>query len=171
MAELISISDFTGEEFLQEDLNTSDWFDQILNQHARPFVRQLLGVELGNLFLANWDTVVGDSSLLDARFKAIWDAFQEDCGSSIVESKGMQFSIKGILWFYYARQNNSLVTTGGNHSQLSENSTPTNDGIWMAKNYNEAIRTARMIQWYICDNSSDYPEYNGQHLDFYNGLG
>ena len=171
MADLLTISDFTGDEFLQEDLNTSDWLDDIRDEYARPFIRQLLGAELGNLFLTNWDAVSGDSTLLDARFKAIWDPFQEDHGSTVIESKGLKFVLKSIIWFYYARQNNSLVTTGGNRSQLSENSTPTNDGIWMAKNYNDGIRSAKTIQWYICENSTDYPEFNGQNIHFYNGLG
>lgn len=171
MAELITITDFNGDEFLQQDLNTSDWLDEIRTEYARPFVRQLLGAQLGNLFLTNWDAVGGDPALLDARFQTIWNAFQQDDGCDLIESKGMKFAIKSVLWFYYARQNNSITTTGGNRSQLSENSTPTNDGIWMAKNYNSAIETGRAIQWYICENSTDYPEFNGQRLHYYNGIG
>ena len=65
MAELITITDFNGDEFLQQDLNTSDWLDEIRTEYARPFVRQLLGAQLGNLFLTNWDAVGGDPNHLE----------------------------------------------------------------------------------------------------------
>ena len=72
--------------------------------------------------------------------------------------------IEAVIWFYVARDNNIVIALGGNVSSLSQNSNTSTDPINLARNYNKAIRTGRAIQHFICENSTDYPEYNGQYL-------
>lgn len=166
MADLVVITDFIGDFALSQDINTETRFDSIRDDWDRPFIRKLLGVELGNLFLTNWDAVSGVPANLDARFKSIYNAFQLDYAGSIVESKGMKYMLKGVVWFYYARQNNINIAPGGNKTSLAENAETSDQSFPLIRNYNAAVKTGKAIQFYIQQNSSTYPEYNGQYLDF-----
>ena len=164
MAYIVSISDFVGEFQLQQDNNTESKFDLIRDEHSRTYVRRLLGAELGNLFLTDLDA--NGPTALTARFQSIYDAFEEDFNYEIIESKGLKFFIKSVVWFYYARQNNVIVSLGGNKAATSQNSEPTNNGIWMAHMFNKGVETANAIQWYILQNASTYPEFNGQRIPY-----
>ena len=41
----------------------------------------------------------------------------------------------------------------------------------LAEHYNTGIDSYKSIQWFICDNSSTYPEYKGQDKDLINSFG
>lgn len=168
MAIIVTISDFIGDFQLQIDTNTEDKFNDIRDEWTRDYIRRLLGVELGNLFLADFDA--NTPTTLTARFQVIYDAFQEDYNYNIIESKGIQYFIKCVVWFYFVRQNNVVVSTGGNKSAKSQNSEPTNDAKWMARTFNKGVDTSDAIQWYIRQNNATYPEYNGQDIPFNFGL-
>lgn len=168
MANIVELADFVGSFELQEDQFTADTFDPIRDEYERQFVYKVLGAELGKLFLADFDA--NTPTTLDPRFQAIYDAFIEDYNFCIVESKGIKEMTKSVVWFFFARDNNITISLGGNKSHKSENSDPSADGLNLAKNYNKAIRTGHAIQWYICQNSSTYPEYNGQALNYIIGI-
>lgn len=163
MADLITIADQLGDFQIQEDINTESKFNAIRDEWDRLYIRKLLGAELGNLFLTNFDD---NSGVPTGRYATIYAAIQEDDNGYLLESKGIKFFIKGIIWYYFARQNQITISTGGNKSSKSENAESTDNATIFARNYNASIRTGKAIQRYIRQNSSTYPEYNGQDLDF-----
>jgi hypothetical protein len=168
MANIVTIADYlVGSVVLQQDDTTEERFDSIRDEYQNNYIYKLLGAELGGLFLADLD---GSGVPVTARFLAIYNAFQEDdsCGMQI--SKGIKFYIKNTIWFYFARINNTAVTVAGNISKLGENSEPSFSGKNLAYLYNQAVDTGLAIQWYIRENSTVYPEYNGQFLDYVTGI-
>jgi len=166
-------TDFTGTAQLQFDTQTEAKFDVIRDERESTYIYQLLGAELGALFIADLDA---NGVPVTVRFLDIYNAFAEDIGTTtfynwpgidtIAESKGIKYFLKNIIWFYFARNNQMLVSAGGNKSASSQNSTPNNDSFALARMYNKSIDTGHAIQWYICDNSATYPEYNGQFLEY-----
>lgn len=169
MANIVTITDYqVGSVTLQQDDQTEDRFDAIRDEYQNSYIYQLLGAELGTLFLADLD---GSGVPQTARFEDIYNAFAEDdeC-EEIKESKGIKFFIKNIIWFHYARVNNISITTAGNIYKLGENSEPALSGKHYANIYNQAIDTGKAVQWYICQNIEDYPEYNGQELEYCIGI-
>lgn len=167
MPSLISISDFSGEYQLQVDNATEDKFNFIRDNHETTYIYKLLGVALGKLFIANLDA---NGVPTDARFLAIYNAFAEDSDYGIIQSKGMKEYMKGIIWYYYARNNPYIIATGGNKVNIDQNSEQLTDGLALARIYNGSVNTADAIQWYICENYDTYPEYKGQDLDYVIGL-
>lgn len=167
MPSLISISEFNGEYQLQIDNATTTKFNFVRDNHETTYIYKLLGVELGKLFIADLNV---SGVPVTARFLAIYNVFAEDSDYGIIQSKGMKQFIKGILWFYYARNNRYIIATGGNKVNKDQNSDELTDGLVLARIYNDSVKTADAIQWYICDNLDVYPEYNGQDLDFVIGL-
>lgn len=183
MPYIVAISDFLGDQFLPEDDFTEDFFDPMLDDWHDSFIYKLLGAELGKLFLADLDPngVPQAARFLDIYNKfaedtstvgGFWGSFYEDCPfrNGLVESKGMKYFMKGIIWWYFARNNNVVATLAGNKTSLSENTEVNFDNGNLARNYNNAINTGKAIQWYIWDNSDVYPEFNGKHLDYQIGL-
>ena len=168
---IVTIDDYIGEVQLQIDNATTARFNSIRDKHSDDYIYQLLGGELGTLYLADLDANGVPS---EARFLAIYNAFVQDASDvslyGLVQSKGIKFYIKNIIWFYFARQNNVRISLGGNKSSSSQNSTPNADGLYLARIYNESIDTGKAIQWYINQNSETYPEYNGQRLIYCIGL-
>ena len=180
MATLITIDDMKGTVQLQMDDCTEDLFDEIRDEWQDCYIYKLLGAELGDLFIADYDA--NSPTTLTPRFQAIFDKFQKDVDECIsfagydytvfngklVKSRGIKKYIEYIVWFYFARNNNVIISLAGNKVSLGENSTPSADGFNLARNFNKAIDTGRAIQWYICNNEDghEYPEYNGQHLDY-----
>jgi hypothetical protein len=167
MPNIVTISDFNGSVQLQRDNQTSAKFDLIRDEFTNQYIYSLLGVELGDLFLADLD---GSGVPVTARFTSIYAAFQQDWNAGIVQSRGIKYYIKNIIWYYYARQNNVVITTAGNRTKKGENSDPSIDGMYLAKNYNLSINTGKAIQWYINQNIATYPEYNGQYLEYLIGI-
>jgi len=167
MPNLVQISDFTGEFQLQIDNATTAKFNQVRDNHETDYIYKLLGVSLGKLFIANLN-VSGVPT--DARFLSIYNAFSEDYNNEIIQSKGMKFWMKGVTWFYFARNNPYIIATGGNKVNKDQNSDQLTDGLVLARIYNDSVKTAKAIQHYINQNSSTYPEYNGQYMDFVIGL-
>lgn len=164
---IVKIADFVGSVQIQQDDDTNGLFEAVRNEYADTFVRQMLGVELGNLFLAD----IGVNGLpVAARFLTIFNAIQEDFGGSIIESKGIKDMLKNIVFYYFARQNNTKITLSGNVTAVGENSKPTSDNFYLARFYNYGIDTAKTIQWYITQNLDVYPEYNGQEFRYNHGL-
>lgn len=175
MPNVVEISDFIGSAQLPQG-KFSTKFNSIRDEFENSYIYKLLGADLGALFIADLDA---NGVPQTARFTDIYDAFQEDIDitttwpyvyGSMVESKGIKFYIKMIVWFYAARNNALVVGLATNSTFKSENSELNTDGQSLARNYNKAIETGRAVQWYINDNLSTYPEYNGQYLDFVTGI-
>lgn len=167
MPSLVQITDFNGEFQLQIDNATTTKFNFIRDNHEANYIYKLLGVTLGKLFIADLGV---DGVPVTARFLAIYNAFAEDSDYGIIQSKGMKEYMKGIIWYYYARNNPYIIATGGNKVNIDQNSDQMSDGLVLARIYNGSINTADAIQWYICDNYDTYPEYKGKNLDYVIGL-
>ncbi len=169
MANIVTFSDYVeGSVTLQQDSTTQARLEAIRDEYQDHYIYQLLGAELGTAFLADLD---GSGVPQTARFEALYDPFVEDdeC-EGIQRSLGIKIFIKNIIWFHFARINNVRVTVAGNASHLSENSEQAYNGKYLAHLFNQSIDTGKAIQWYIHQNSADYPEYNGQYLDYVIGI-
>lgn len=165
---IIKISDFeAGELMLQQNNNVEAEFNSVRDEHAGPFLRSVLGAALGNLFIAD----IGTNGVpTTTRFTNLFNAFQEDYGCSVIESKGIKQMLKEAIWYFYARQNNTVISGVGNRQAAAENSTPTSDNFYLARIHNSAIDTGKAIQWYILEHIDNYTEYNGQELRYVIGL-
>ena len=171
MANIVELTDFIGTTQLQEDDFTAEKFDPIRNEWERFNIYCMLGATLGDLFLVDFDA--NTPTTLTPRFQAIYDAFQIDDGDcGIRKSRGIKAMTQYIVWFYFARDNNITISLSGNKSAEGENSNPSADGLNLARNYNKGVESYFNIQWYICNNTDghDYPEYNGQPLDYVIGI-
>lgn len=155
----ISKTDFTGKYAVAK--NIFDSLDDYIDKYEETYLIQLLGWELYKLFKADLQYVAPPPAT--AIYLALWDKFTEDDGGDIITSNGMKEMLLGFIFFEFMRDLPYKATAGGisvNEVEVSEQADISGNSL--NSKYNEAVGTYQAIQWYIADNSEDYPEYNGQ---------
>jgi len=163
MPNLVEITDFTGELAIPQDKFTSSKFSVVRNARQFEMLYDIMGAELATLFIADLDSSGVPQT---ARFTNLYDAFVEDDNNAVVRSLGIKEMVKRLVYFYYVRENNKIVTLNGNKSNEGENSKINFTIDWFINKYNEAIETAKAIQWYIEENLDTYPEENRQLINY-----
>ena len=98
MADLVTSAQFIGTVQLQADQFTTGRIDEYISQYDRDMIRYILGQELGDLFLTDYDDNAGVPSGV---YATIWDPLTvTHCGIE-QRSKGINFYLLRQLWFYY----------------------------------------------------------------------
>lgn len=163
MPNLVEISDFTGTYAIPIDQFTSDEFEAVRDAHQFDMIYLLMGGELGDLFIADLDS---NGVPQTARFEALYDPFTEDYNGTVIKSLGIKEMVKAYLYMLFSRDNNVSLTITANVKKNGENSSTTSNSLFIVRKYNQAVDTAKAIQWYICQNSDDYPEENRQEIEY-----
>lgn len=163
MPNIVEISDFTGKFKISTDQHSEEEFEAFRDDHQYDLIYEMLGATLGQAFIDDLDS---GGVPQDPLFTAIYDAFVEDDGSEMRKSVGIKVMVRNYLFVKYARENPALVAMTGNQESKQENSEAVRSVTWLVNKYNDAIATGQTIQWYICENSAGYPDYNGQELEF-----
>lgn len=165
----ITFNDFgKGKYELHKGMYESNKIQAYIDKYERIYLVKLLGAELFKDFIA--DLVAGVPQ--DARYLAIFEAFEyDDVNCMVYISEGMLEMIKGFIYFQYLKDLTNTVAVSGNVRQMGENSenvSTLNSMIYTR--YNEAVKTYKTIQKFICDNSKDYLKYNGVKVSYANWI-
>ncbi len=166
MSNIIQIADFAGTQYsLPEQKYIS--YQNYLDKYEKKFLVNLLGAELYDLFIADLVSGVPQTQ----RFIDIYDAFAIDDNNSVRYSEGMKVAALQYVYFYAVRDLSVKKTNTGvvfNNNEVSTG--PFYSGYNIVEAYNEAIKNAKEIQWYICDNDEVYPEENVQLFKYISGI-
>jgi len=166
-------SDFLNGSFkILQNCHSEVNLQDAIDRYESLYLCQLLGDELKGLFLADLDP---DGLPQTQRFIDIYDPFcdTDGCNGKSHISEGMKTMLKGFIFFHYNVEDIYQPTPVGTISQDQQNATTATANQAFRNSelrYNDAVRTYRAIQWFICNNSSTYPEYSGVSVDFsFNG--
>lgn len=166
MSIIIQIADFKGTEYsLPEQKYIS--YQNYLDKYEKKFLVNLLGAELYDLFISDLVGGVPQSQ----RFIDIYNAFDIDDNNCVRSSEGMKVASLQYVYFYAVRDLAVKKTNTGvvfNDNEVSQG--PFYDGYNIIEAYNESIKNAYSIQWFICDNPTDYPEENAQPFQVISGI-
>ena len=134
-----------------------------IDKYEKIYLQKLMGIDLFNLFVADLDQGVPLSPLYLSLFDPI--EYDRDLCGEIVVSEGMIEMIKGIVYFQYLKDQTNQVWVSGSVRPSGENSENVSTlNMMIYTRYNEAIKSYKAIQTYICDNLTDYTEFNGKSL-------
>ena len=161
MGLLISASeDFSFGQYAINDADvTRQNLKEYVSQNERKFIYELLGVELGDLFISD---LGADKKPQTQRFITIYNPLATDFGHKLSYSKGIKEIIKGLVFSEFVREQNYKNNINGSSRNLYEQGdviSANNAGI--VNKYNEAIDSFCAVQYYIHENSSIYPEFKG----------
>ena len=156
----ITYEDFSkGKYELHTGMYEQAKINAYIDKYERVYLIKLLGVDLFNLFVADLVNNVPQSQ----KYLKLYNSFEYDnANCDIVISEGMVEMVKGLIYFQYLKDQTNQIAVSGNVRPLGENSenvSTLNSMIYTR--YNEAIKTYKAIQRYICDYSGEYTEYNG----------
>jgi hypothetical protein len=156
----ITYQDFgKGKYELHSGMYEASKIQAYIDKYERQYLVKLLGVELFKLFEA--DLVAGVPQ--DAKYLALYNSFEYDevnCGIYI--SEGMVEMVKGFVYYQYLKDMTNVVAVSGNVRQMGENSENVSTlNTMIYTRYNDSVRTYKAIQKFICDNNSDYLDFNG----------
>lgn len=166
---LVQISDFTGRKELAKSGKTNPVLQDFIDDFEADYICKILGVELGELLIADVQAESGSDPLED-RFTALIEPFriQSTCGK-IYKSLGLKDILTSLIYYNYVpdrqvRQSQSGATTGS-----SETSTVLSPRAAMRSAeavHNAALDSIEAIQWRCYEHGPDiYPEYDGQKFD------
>lgn len=166
MSDIIQISDFEGTEYFLPSQKKGS-YQTYLDKYEKEYLIKLLGAELYDLFIADLVGGVPASS----RFLDIYNPFHVDDNNCVRMSEGMKLMTIQFVYFYAVRDLNPKKTATGVVINSNENSgDPVYGGYNIVEAYNEGVKNAREIQWFICDNPDVYPEENTQFIEYISGI-
>ncbi len=175
---LVKTTDFTGLYYIAQTTYTTPILQAYIDEFEKTYIRKLLGLTLGDLFIA---TVVNNVPV-GARYLAIYNPLaiqvngietgvylngQNWVSGRIYESRGMKEILKGIIYCLYvqgtqshhsqsgvakATADVSAVMTGENAARMGE------------IRHNGIISDWEAVQYYIQQNIATYPEFEGLQL-------
>lgn len=170
MARFITVDDFTGYYDLPTDAYSEVVLQGVIDEFEDKYLVQLLGAELYNLFIADYDAENPTANAFsEPRFEVIFEPFAIDDNCGILDSSGIVKMLLGFIWFEYARDSNVKQNIGGFYKNEQANGieAPMNETkIYQVEN--KSINIYRIIQYYICLNPQnyDYDLFNGQIKDY-----
>jgi hypothetical protein len=172
---ITQITDFKGKYKLSTGMYDTSKLQDYINRYEPRYLKELLGVDFYNQFIADLDANNLPESPL---YLKIYNPLSEDISAlgitqtgapfngilsthylygfnSILDSEGIKEMLKGFIYFEYAKDLMNEMTPYGNVKQSAENSEVTGGVVTMIyTRYNEAIRTFQSIQEYILLNLS-----------------
>ena len=165
MANILIPADFGSGEY-KVPQNCFDSIQNYLDKYEKLYLTKLLGAELYDLFIA--DLVSGVPQT--AKYLSIFNEFRIDENKCIRISEGIKEMLMQFCYFHIIRDLGVKKGIGGVGGYKTEISESRYDGFNIVEALNEGVDNARAIQWYICDNDVDYPEYNGQYMNYASGI-
>lgn len=158
----LSTTDFTGVYQISNGASSQDAkIDEYITDNQEDFLIDLLGCDLYDLFIADLVNDVPQTQ----RFIDIFDKFciDDTVGTGKQKrSKGIKVMLKGFTYYNIVRDSDFFNTISGNvRNDMSNSSAVSGVEMGINERYNIAVGSYWAIQWFICDNLTDYPEYNG----------
>jgi hypothetical protein len=160
MGILIKNTDFVGKFAIAQ--NSFSNIDVFITQYETNYLYDLLGKTLADLFIASVVNYVP----VGAAYLAIYNTIELQYNCYTYRNEGMKNMLLGFLYYEYMRKNPIKSTISGQVINANENSTFYYDNWGMTNRYNESAESYQIIQQYISDNSTDYPDYLGQQKQY-----
>ena len=168
MGLVITDYDFDEGKYVINDNDiTRQDLKEYIDDYELKFIYQLLGIELGDLFIADLDPETKTPTT--TRFFKIFNPlyFKSQSCDRITQSKGMIDVLKGFVYTEFVKEQNFKNNFNGNSQNLFESGTnlPAYKNGVIVK-FNQALDSYNAIQEYICENQDDYPEFDGERKNY-----
>lgn len=160
MSLYVQITDFAGLEEVPKDKYTNPVLQTYINRFEVLYLKHLLGASLYGEFAT--DFAITGTSPTAQRFIDIWGAFSVDDNCLLVISDGIKAMLVKFIYFEYLRDQNTQKNIGGitkNEQANSQLATFASTSIITI--YNQAVDTYTAIQWFINQDLTVYPLFNG----------
>lgn len=160
-------TDFKGEYNISK--TCYDQLDFYIEKYENYYLVRLLGAELYNLLISDL-TATDPQVPQTTKFLNVFNPFSIDEHSYLYYSEGIREMLVQFIYFHYVRENqviNSASGTVTNSVELGVNAKFMGNIVQV---YNQGVKNACAIQWYINENELEYPEENMQPFEYTSGI-
>ena len=160
MGLIINTEDFVGKYRINQN-DCSD-LQKYIDKFESEYLQELLGCDLYELFKTDFE--ITGTAPTDAIYTKIFDEFCQDESLCIIRSQGMKEMLIGFIYYEFVKD--APYKAGDNGAVMNAVEVSTHAGTNehdIYTRYNIAVETHKAIQWCICENSADYPTFNGQN--------
>lgn len=168
MGKIVKTTDFVGKYKISQNGFSETDLQAFIDKYEKVYIRRLLGLVTGDLFYFN----IAVTTFLpptDPIYLVIFNPIETVINGCEIISNGVKEILLGFIYWEYTRWASTQNTLNGNVSQENETSKQVD---WAATpiydNYNEAVRSYSAIQYFINNDRTNYPDYNGQTLELVN---
>ena len=166
MGIIISSNDFSyGKYTINKSDSTRQDLKEYIENNEQMFIYQLLGIKLGDLFIADIDP--STKQPITQRFIDIYNPLYFKYKNQIRQSKGILEVIKGLIFMEFTREQNFKNNINGNSQNIFESGEMVGayrNGVTLK--YNQAIDSYTSIQAYCYQENETYPEWDGEVKTF-----
>lgn len=175
---IVTKDDFIGQFQLARSTANDPLLQSYIDDYEIGYIYDLLGVDLGKLFIANLD---GTTHLpINPLYLTIYNpfAFQPtdftigsgnwegcNCYRKIWQSKGIKFILVSLIYFNYVHKTQLRTSQSGGvlpNAEVSAVLNPRDNMRIGEQKWNAALNSTDAIQWYCgCFKKSDYPDFKG----------
>ena len=152
-------SDYKESVRISQNELDQDILHEYLDEKEPEYLTDLLGCDLYALYEADLDV---NGVPQTAPYTTIYEplCIDDDCGQN--RSRGIKEMLKGFMYFEYVREQheiNSSIGMSKSKGIASDLLLPASTTI--KRPYNRSINDYQNIQYYICQNETDFPTYKG----------
>ncbi len=155
MGLIIDKEDFIGQYAITQ--NDFSKLPDYITQFETRYLYEFFGKELADLFIAD----LSGQEPQDERFTVLFESGTFEIWGFNYSSIGMFNMVLGFVYYEYMRKDPIKSTVTGQVRNNNENSTPVVDAVGMTTRYNESVNTYKILQAYMEENSTTYPEFAG----------
>lgn len=160
---IVQVSDFNEGKFeLHTGMYDIPRIQSYIDKYEPRYLRELLGVDLFNLF--NADLILGGGTPTEPRFIKIFDELTIDLPWRILDSDGIKEMLMGFIYYEYTKDQIVQMTPNGNVRPVGQNSEVAGSlYTQIYTRYNDGVRSYKAIQMYIWKNPDayDFDDFNG----------
>lgn len=164
MSHFVQASDFdSGTTEIPTTHHSVEDLQSFIDDAEPTILRRLLGCDLYTEFITDY-TASPANEFSEDRFKAIYNPFCIDYACGILESKGIVYMLKHLIYYEYTATREVTKRVNGyvkEKNDNSEESSAMQSGSFDL--YNKGVYSYASIQKYICLNPEnyDYTKFNG----------
>ena len=165
MANILIPDDFGSGEY-KVPQNCFDSIEPYIDKYEKLYLTKVLGADLYDLFIADLSAGVP----ADPIYLSLFNEFRIDETGCIRIYEGMKEMLKQFCYFHIIRDLGVKKGLGGVGKYKNEVSEVGYNGFNIVEAYNEGVDNVYALQWFICENDSDYPDYNGDNFRYGSGI-
>jgi hypothetical protein len=158
MGVFVTVNDFKeGYNKIPFNSHSLNKLDTFITDYEKKYLYMIFGIELGDLIINDGNPPA------TPKYLVLYNPLQVQAGRKIYISNGLKEVLKGFIRSEYMKELQKVDTTSGQGSSSNENTNISTSANYYG--YNENVIQAKAIQYYIRNNSSDYPEFNAMWLE------
>ena len=179
---IVCLDDFAGGQFkIATDIYTKKDLEDCICQYEKPYIKKILGDALGQLFIDDIDNKEPQTQI----YKDLFDAFhiQPTCYYEYINwdlyftkkelySFGLKKVLLSAIYYHYISESqyiHSTVGTAVNKNEASVVLTFNNNLRIAEKKFNAALESIDAIQTKCFQDTTNYPDFNGQGVKVKHG--